>query len=195
MSIQSDINQTLSLASLLYTQSPAVKAKVDELRRRQIASKRSEILEAQRDIIRSDIDVQRESIPKKGRPGRKKAEVLQGISQSYQDLENVGKGIENINRQRFDIDPTPETYQALKMSQAMTQAYRSESTAARMKADKILESLKAAKKETKERSLITKMSDVPTSLGETLGSLPKHLRDKIIGTYAEQERMNLNGKK
>lgn len=83
MSIQSNINQMISLAGLLASQSPALRAKSE-----QRAAMRN--LAKQEDIVKKQIDI--------AQPG---------------DKERYGEELLNIKEKQFETMPTEETYSEL----------------------------------------------------------------------------------
>ena len=140
MSVQSNINQMLSLAGLLASQSPALKAG------------------AERRVLRKDLErkaearsVEREVLSKTVPPTQERSELLT----------NVQSELADIKKAQFELDPSAESFESYYktkkgadlLKKVTDPNYKPPSEIRRELADQRMAEAQAAKKETRTRIL------------------------------------------
>ena len=179
MSIQSNINTALSLASLLATQSPTLKAKAEE---------RAELKKLGH----------RETVTKEAYKEAAKVSDVETAEQLEQQLED-------IQTQKFNLRPSADIlseklanrygqFDDPEMEAASSKITEAKSRIERYKAEKkAAEELKAKQEERRKsrRKFIDFMKDEPTSLGATIGELDPKLQKQILKTYSSAERKKI----
>lgn len=93
MNIQASVNQGISLATLLATQSPGLKAMGEKASKLNELSKKEQAITEARDIA----------------SGKNKEGTL-----SPKEAEAYQEELQSIKKQQFELDPTAESYQAYK---------------------------------------------------------------------------------
>lgn len=191
MSIQSNINQGLSLAALLATQNPSLQ---------EIAKKRSEIasLNKQEKAINAAIEATGKDIAAK---------------------EPYGEQLTEVKKRQFELDPTAESFKAYKGKKServlntpaqpediAQERYEQESKqqevnqylqiyrGAETKAQETLKTKQEEKRKTR-RNFLDYMKDEPTSLGSSFGELDPALQKKIASQYSRAERKKIMDRK
>lgn len=191
MSIQSNINQGLSLAALLATQNPSLQ---------EIAKKRSEIasLNKQEKAINAAIESTGKDIAAK---------------------EPYGEQLTEVKKRQFELDPTAESFKAYKETtptrvatfeadpeEIAQERYESELKEqevnqylqmyrnAETKAQETLQTKQEEKRKTR-RNFLDYMKDEPTSLGGTFGELDPALQKKIANQYSKSARKKIMNRK
>lgn len=189
MSIQSNINTALSLASLLATQNPTLRAKAEERRDFKLLEKKENVTkEAYKEAAKirdvetaGQIEQQLEDIQTQKFNLRPSADILsEKLANRYGQFEDpeLQEASDRITEARMDI----ESYKAEK---------------------KATEELKVKQEERRKsrRKFIDFMKDEPTSLGGTFGELDPKLQKMIASQYSKSQRKaimdrkdNINGK-
>lgn len=191
MSIQSNINQGLSLAALLATQNPSLQ---------EIAKKRSEIasLNKQEKAINAAIESTGKDIAAK---------------------EPYGEQLTEVKKRQFELDPTAESFKAYKettptrvatfeadpeeiareryeseLKQQEVNQYLQMYRNAETKAQETLKTKQEEKRKTR-RNFLDYMKNEPTSLGGTFGELDPTLQKKIASQYSRAERKKIMDRK
>ena len=193
MSIQSTINQGLSLVSVLASQSPGLRA---------LSEKRAKV----RDLAGRESAI-REAIT---------------TTQATGDIagaEPYGEELADIKKQQFELDPTAENYKAYRETkpqrvaetaadpeEVIQETYEKEKEAryirgridAMHEADRRAQEALQAAQETKRntrRKFTDYMADEPTSLGGLFSDLDPKLQRAIAAQYTKSDRAKIMNRK
>ena len=205
MSIQSTINQGISIASLLVTQNPAVQAKAEKRHElKGLAKKESALKE------------QYKQASGKSRPTElgDPEELTLDTFETLTDLPDVERAqkisseLGQVAQSRFEISPSEKTYQAALASEFGEHAGLEKETErvsafqrlvdASKKAD---DALAAAQEQRRSgRRVFTQyMADEPLSIGGesfgTFGQLPKNLQKEAAKNYSKKEKTEIMNRK
>ena len=178
MSIQSNINQALSVAGVLATMNPAIQAR---------AEKRSALreLDAASETIYKESQAAAQSIVK----SQADPEVMQkafGDIASYQE-----KGVD-VAKKRFELDPSLENYEAISTAEAKVKGFRKLSTV--VAEEQAKESLSVAQERIRKtrRNFLDYMKDEPSIYGKKYGDLdPKLAKTALRERYTKSQRQTI----
>jgi type II secretory pathway component PulK len=126
--IQQNINQALSLASLLATQNPTIQAKSKQRFRLKEIERELGGIEKQEDILAEDYNKQLGKLSKDDDAGREEATTA--YEEASRNLE-LGEKRSNLEQERFSLNPTQENLDPI-MERAEEYAWQK----ARAKAEK-----------------------------------------------------------
>ena len=194
MSIQATLNQGLSIAALLATQSPAYKAKQEE----RLAS---------------------DKLARKESALRQQIESISNIAEK----ESVGKELSEVKKQQFELKPSSESYKAYKETttqpvatfhadpeelamEAAESRFAKEQFETRVNdilgqlreaSQKASTSVQAAQEQKRKsrRNFIDYMKDEPTSWGLTFGELDKKVQKNIAKQYTKKDKQQIMDRK
>lgn len=191
MSIQSNINQGLSIASLLISQNPQVQA---------AAKKRTDI---------RNLSQQEESINK----------AIESTGSDIAAKEPYGEALSDIKKKQFELSPSEETFKAYKettpsrvltveaspeeiaqerfeaeQKEAEVNQYLEMYRSAETKAQENL-AVKQNEKRNTRRNFLDYMRDEPISLGGAFGELDIKLQKKIAQQYSKAEKKKIMDRK
>lgn len=179
MSIQANINQGLSLASVLASQNPTLKsmgernAKIKELERR--AKQENKQYQA----MKVGLNV----------PGRTSIETLE-------DIASFGESAVKTSKELFELDPTTQRYASLKETQGMVkEASELAEFGRKIEAAKQALAVAQEQKRNTRRKFTDYMKDEPTSLGPSFGELDPNLQKAIAKQYTSKERKSIMDRK
>lgn len=183
MSIQANINQGLSLASLLITQNPSLKASAEKNTTIKNLEKRAEQENKQYQAMKAGLRV----------PGRTSIETLE-------DIASFGESAVKTSKELFELDPTAQRYQSLKETQGMVkEASELAEMGRKLETAKqaAKQALQAKQSETRNarRNFIDYMQDESTSLGYSFGELDPKLQQAIAKQYTSKERKSIMDRK
>lgn len=189
MSIQSTINQGLSLAALLATQSHYFKSKAETRQTVKTEKDRLKKLVKTSDAINETISKDLTS---------DKSDSLEKAAQGFEDLAKYrGEGVD-IAEKLFQAQPSAEHYELIgfekqqsKLFSGMAEKVRQQIT---MKAQESLKSAQETKRQAR-RSFLNYMKDEPTSFGVTIGELNPKLRKAVLSEYSKSERKAIMDRK
>lgn len=205
MSIQSTINQGISVASLLLTQNPAVQAKAEKRQElKGLAQKESVLKEQYKQASGKSRPTQ------SGDPEELQLDTFETLT-DLPDVERAQKisgELGQVAQSRFEISPSKETYQAALASDFGEHAGLEKETErvsafqrmvdAQNKAD---EAVKAAQEQRRSgrRVFTDYMADEPLSIGGesfgTFGQLPKNLQKEAATNYSKKEKTEIMNRK
>lgn len=111
MSIQSSFNQSLSIAGLLFTQHPEVKAASEQ--RAQVRSEEREIgkLQKQKEILHADYISRKPEITEKDADKQASPEHLKEGASMLSERAALQQGIADRAQRIFQLNPTEQSYQ------------------------------------------------------------------------------------
>lgn len=182
MSIQSNINQTLSVASLLFTQNPAVKEFSEKRSQQQATQAEIENLQKQKSIAHEEYLKQRPEISEADISREASSKELQEGAEMLGSRAGMQASIATNAKKLFELNPTSESYQeyqsALKAEKNLTKLKN-----LFLKEASAKDALQAAQAERRGGRIF----DEPTSLGVTVGELGPAARDYIAKQIAREE--------
>ena len=161
MSIQSAVNQTLSIAGLLIGMNPAVKAAAEKQQQISALSRRAGTLEKGLEIATASGD--------------------KNLSQE------LSEDLSRTKKEQFMKDPTTESYSAY---QKVEQQRRMSAEEAAAKAEKAMADAQTEKRKGRRR-FSEYLALEPTGYGVTVGQLPKNLQKELAKQYSKAERKEL----
>ena len=162
MSIQATLNQSLSIAGLLISMNPAIKAASEKKQQISALSRRAGTLE-------------------KGLEIAKASGVKDDLNQElYQKLSETKK-------EQFMKDPTAESHSAY---QQVEQKRRMSAEEAAAKAEKAMADAQTEKRKGRRR-FAEYLALEPTGYGGTVGQLPKNVQKELAKQYSKAERKKL----
>lgn len=205
MSIQSNVNQSLSLAGLLAASSPTIKdfaerqAKIREIKTKEkLLKKQYEVVGGKsRPATAGDTILPPSQLIKGG------TEVIVQPP-SLEKAKEIQDKLTELKQEKFDIKPTEENY-----SEALRSRYEGPSDLdtsvydefnlniqaenARKKAQEAWERTKAeqAARRKSRRKFIDYIKDEPTSLGATVGELDPRIQKEILKSYSRADRKKI----
>ena len=204
MSIQANINQMLSLAGILASQSPQLTAMAKKREELSELSKKEKVLQKQYEIVSGS------TAPKEGESDKRPVadefgtEVFTGIP-DVNRAEKIEGELANIAQERFVFSPSDETYAAALQSDQEPGPNVPKEASERVSAfkrhleaeKKAQEAVKVKQEETRKtrRNFLDYMKDEPTSLGGTFKELDPALQKKIISQYSKAERKKIMDRK
>ena len=216
MSIQSTINQGLSVAALLIGQNPEVQA---------AAKKRSHLseLEKKEGVLREQYrQASGKSRPtEEGDPEELQLDTFETLVDmpDLEEVERISTDLSDIAQERFEIDPSRQTYQTalgarygthegLEQETERVSAFRRnvEERKSRMEENQRREleaqeaTAAAQESRRKARRVFTEyLADEPVSIGGqefgTFGSLPRSLQREAAKSYSKRERREIMDRK
>ena len=161
MSIQAAVNQTLSIAGLLISMNPTLKAAAERNQQKAALSRRAGILEKGLEIAKASGD----------------KDLNQELSQKLSETK----------KEQFMKDPTSESYSAY---QQVEQQRRMSAEEAAAKADKAMADAQTEKRKGRRR-FAEYLALEPTGYGVTVGQLPKNVQKELAKQYSKAERKEL----
>lgn len=182
MSIQSNINTGLSLASFLIGQNPNIQ---------EASKKRAELksLEKRAEAVSSYSAAINQGIAQTLMAGNPEA-----TEQGFKDLAKYRAEGAEIAEQQFKLDPSKETYEAWKNEEGRRDLFSKLAENASVKAQDALKAQQDMKRKSR-RSFIDYMKDEPTSLGGSFGELDPKLQKMISQHYSKAERKKIMDRK
>ena len=202
MSIQSNVNQSLSLAGLLAANSPTIKdfaerhAKLREIKTREKLLKKQyeQVGGKSRPRTEADTNIPKSLLIQSG------TEVITQPPDISRAKKIQGK-LAELKQEEFEVKPTEKTYSAAVASESGripgldTSVYDEfnlniQAENSRKKAQEAWEKIKAeqAAKRKSRRKFIDYIKDEPTSLGTTVGELDPRVQKEILKSYSRSER-------
>ena len=205
MNIQSNINQGLSVASMLLTMHPALRAKAEKRAELKNLGQREKVLQKQYKTVAGTVkDVEAgEKVPE-----MLKADEFGGSKftnpPDVERAEKIEGKLADIAEKRFDIEPTSENYaEALHAeyggvpSGLSTEKNQISQFKANLAAAKAQDNLKAKQKEKRQgrRNFKDYIASEPTSLGGSVGELDPKIQKFIAQSYSKAEKKQIMDRK
>lgn len=188
--IQSDINSMIGTAGVLATFSPQLQEHAENMAENRKLNKRQKVLDEQAKIAEQDLK-------KKTTPNAEgdiiiDEQTASEIQQARRELMRQNQEQEDISRRRYDLKPTLENYQKWQIDASINQNARDEyaNIEKQEKAMGRVGRLQEAKK-TQKRNFMSYLAQQPTSLGGTVGELPKPLQRQIASQYTKSQRKTM----
>lgn len=188
MSIQSNINHTLSIASLLFTQNPMVKEAAEKRSQEQATQKEISKLEKQKSIAHEEYLKQRPKLSEEDISKEASSKSLQEGASMLGERAGMQADIAMNARNLFDINPTAEYYQeyqsALKAEKNLTKLKN-----LFLKEASAKDALTAAQEERRAGRVVTEdISELPTSYGISVGELGPSAQAYIAEQFKKGEK-------
>lgn len=186
-SIQGDINQALGTLGVLSTFSPQLQEHAENMAEKRKLDKRQKVLDEQAKVAEQDL--KNKTTPNANGDIIIDAQTASEIQQSRREQMRQNQEQEDISRRRYDLKPTLENYQKWQTDASINQNARDEyaNTEKQEKAMGRVGRLQEAKK-TQKRNFMSYLSQQPTSLGGTVGELPKEAQKQIASQYTRSQR-------
>lgn len=179
MSIQSNINTALSLASVLASQNPTLRSIGEKNAKIRELEKRAEQENKQYQAMKPGLNV----------PGRTSIETLE-------DIATFGESAVKTSKELFELDPTMQRYMSLKGTQGMVKKASALADMGRKtEAAKQALAIAQEQKRNTRRKFTDYMKDEPTSLGYSFGELDPKLQKAIAKQYTSKERKAIMDRK
>lgn len=207
MNIQSNVNQGLSVASMLMTMNPALRQKAEKRSELKDLGRREKVLSKQYKIAAGTTrDVE---------PGEKVSEDLKAdefggsVFTKPPDVElaqTIENQIADIAEQRFDLKPTSETYSEalgakygevpsnLSTEKSQISQFKANLAAAAKKAEDNLKAKQTEKRQGR-RNFKDYISSEPTSLGGSVGELDPKIQQFIAQSYSKADKKKIMDRK
>ena len=189
-SIQGDINQALGTLGALATFSPQLKEHAENMAENRKLDKRQKVLDEQAKIAEQDL--KNKTTPNANGDIIIDAQTASEIQQSRREQMRQNQEQEDISRRRYDLKPTLENYQKWQTDASINQNARDEyaNIEKQEKSMGRVGRLQEAKK-TQKRNFMDYLSQQSTSLGGTVGELPKPLQKQIASQYTKSQRKTM----
>ena len=189
-SIQGDINQALGTLGALATFSPQLKEHAEKMAENRNLNKRQKVLDEQAKIAEQDL--KNKTTPNANGDIIIDAQTASEIQQSRREQMRQNQEQEDISRRRYDLKPTLENYQKWQTDASINQNARDEyaNIEKQEKSMGRVGRLQEAKK-TQKRNFMDYLSQQSTSLGGTVGELPKPLQKQIASQYTKSQRKTM----
>lgn len=187
MSIQSNVNQGLSIAALLTQTNPSLKAKAQERAQAKAFGEKQATLSKAKEIVSSEAAGLAKKRP---RIDEKKAANLEERAAKAEELAGISKEMISAQEKEFKRKPTAEGYaeigklkKGLAGEEKKALSLRDKATLIRQRS---AEALALAQDEAREqKSIIEALKNEPTSFGVNVGELSPNLQKIIENAYKE----------
>ena len=188
--IQGDINQALGTLGALATFSPQLQEHAENMAENRNLNKRQKVLDEQAKIAEQDL--KNKTTPNANGDIIIDAQTASEIQQSRREQMRQNQEQEDISRRRYDLKPTLENYQKWQTDASINQNARDEyaNIEKQEKSMGRVGRLQEAKK-TQKRNFMDYLSQQSTSLGGTVGELPKPLQKQIASQYTKSQRKTM----
>lgn len=180
MNIQSNVNQMLSLASLLGSQTPLAEKQKQKVREKQVSERYSSLISREKEVAEKRLKIAGHLDPK--------STQLEIKSEKFGEISDTAESayLETGSPEFLKEYGKYNLFSSVSKSSA-ERAKAAESAEAELKA-------KQEEKRSSRRNFIDYMKDEPTSLG-AFGSLNPKLQKSIAATYSKYERKKIMDEK
>lgn len=192
MSIQSNINQIISVAGILASQNPSLREK---------AARKAEIRDLENELS-ANVGALKEHIKKdtSSKVTDQTAdpeEAQRIITSNWEELVSRHEEIRDTAEKLYKKDPTKERLEVYRNARDISAEQRTEFDKFMATFKKAEESLEIAQEEkrTARRNFMDYLKDEPTSLGGTVGELDEKLQKEIKKQYSSKDRKSMMDRK
>lgn len=190
MSIQSNINQGLSIAALLTHTNPSLKAKAQDRAQTKAFGEKQTTLSKAKEIVSSEAAGLAKKRP---RLDESKAANLEARAMKAEELAGMSKEMIAAQEKEFKRKPTAEGYAEIGKLKKGLEGEQKKALSLRDRADLIrqrsAEALALAQDEMRDqKNVLDMLKNEPTSYGVKVGDLSPNLQKIIESAYKEESK-------
>lgn len=199
MSIQANINQTLSLAGMLTAMNPAVRAAAEKRTELSNLTKAESKAQAQWEAMGPETEKVLQNLAQSEDPTATKR-AAEEVATTFEDYGNVGGTLKKIAERRFELDPSSETYEKLKLRRTQEQGFSDTKSAVQALADEAAKkaqdnlALKQNEKRASRRNFAEYHDALLKSQGFDPTKIPKETKTEMMKQYSKSERKKIMDK-